>query len=122
MPRPISYAVFCLKKKNNLDLNASFAERLHLFAAATEDERVSSLQTNHLQTQQCILNKQRIDFALACALASTTFADIVDSSCGRNLCEYLCSHQFVMEDHVCAFQDLQRFQRYQLRISWTAAH
>src|SRR5436305_3695193 len=31
MPRPISYAVFCLKKKNNITLNPSLTELLTYF-------------------------------------------------------------------------------------------
>src|SRR5437667_7280414 len=108
--------------RNDIDLDAGFAQRLHLLASAAEDEWVSALQANHLQTQQRILNKQRIDFALACALPSATFADVLDSSCRRNECSYPCSHKLVVQNDVCTFQNFQRFQGKQLRISRTCAH
>ena len=63
---------------NNLKFDVGLAQGFDLFSGAPEDERVTALEPNYLQSQQRILNQQRIDFFLADAFVSEALADVVE--------------------------------------------
>ena len=60
------------------------AQGFHLFSGAAEDQRVATLEANHLQAQQRVLNHQRIESRLADALLSETLAHVLDFGRGWN--------------------------------------
>ena len=59
---------------NDFKLDAGLAQGFHLFSSAAEDQRVATLEADHLQPQQRILNHQRVNFGLADALLPEALA------------------------------------------------
>ena len=76
------------------------AQGFHLFSSAAEDQRVATLEADDLQSQQRVLDHQRMNFGLADALLSEALAHVLNLGRGRDEREDFRADQVVMQHHV----------------------
>src|SRR6476646_7674990 len=90
----------CRYAGNDFEVDTGCAQGFNLFTSAAEDQRIATLQAHHLQSQQCVLDEQRVDLALADFLLSETLADVLHFGRRRDERENLRADQVVMQNDI----------------------
>ena len=61
-----------------IKFDVGFAKGFDFFPGTAEDKRITTLETNYLQSEQRVLDHQRINFFLADSFVPEAFADVVE--------------------------------------------
>ena len=98
------------------------AQRVHLFARATEDRAVATFQPDDGLPRCPVLTQAAIDFLLCHLPLAVPFSDAFDARGRRNQLEDFLCQQVVVQHDVSLSQHAQRFQREQLGIARPGAN
>ncbi|MCY1239659.1 hypothetical protein D9M72_524690 [compost metagenome] len=101
--------------------NAVAQEGFQLFGAASEDERIASLEPHHAPPAVRQAEQQQVDLFLRQAVEATALADVVQFAPFRPHPDELVGHQAVMDDHVSLLQQTPGPQGEQAGIAGTGA-
>ncbi len=98
------------------------SERLELFAAAAEDERVATLQTDDSAPSLSVFDQQIVNSRLLRARASRRLAHADQRRVAPREIEYGVRHQTVVQDDIRVLKRTQGLQGEQFGIAGTCAH
>ena len=107
---------------NDFVFDVGPAQRVHLFAGAAEDQRVSTLQANDLRSCSGARHHQKVDLLLPDSFAAAPLAHVLNLGGRRNQSQDFGRDQVVVQHDVGRPEQPQRFHRQQFGIARTRAH
>ena len=107
--------------RHHLERRCRGGQRLHLLAAAAEDERVAALEAHHLLAFARQSHQQRVDFLLRHAVVVALLADVDALGVGGRSGQHLGRHQVVVDDDVGLREQSRGAQRQQFGVARAGA-
>src|SRR5262245_38072581 len=102
--------------RDDLERDFGISQRFRLFAAATKNEWIATLEPHDLAAKPGVVNECSVDFFLSDAMAAGLLADKNPGGCRRRLLEKFNVHQLIVNDNLSAVQQLQSADGDQARI------
>src|SRR5262245_64867740 len=92
--------------RDDLERDFSISQRLRLFATATKNEWIATLEPHDLAAKPSVVNECSVDFFLGDAMAARLLADKNPDGCRRYFFEKFNVCQLIVDDNLSTVKQL----------------